>query len=394
MIQVNPTVSPRIITIPAADGAEIDVQSLVNQIRDWEDEQVNLSYPKLLSASGKEDLGGDVMVGITAKLENAQVMFEARPTPTICKVSGGNLVAVDANGTTIYPLAYSNNVMATITAASSATLQESTIIQYASFNGGVSVDVENGSPGTAYPIGTPQAPVDNLAQALTIASSRGFVRFYILESMEIDESLDFTGIEFVGQSVTKTLLTINPNANVTKCEFYETMVTGTLDGQNKLKNCMLHTLNYVNGVVEECLLGEYTVTLGGGTDAYFLDCWSAVAGTGTPTINMGGSGQKLGLRNYNGGLKITNMTGVNDNISLDLNSARIILGSTVTAGTVVCRGIGSLEDESGNNIPTGTWNGAVTIVNTAMNIVTVSSAVWADTEAKKLLTVKKYLALK
>jgi len=384
-IQVNAILSPRIITIPATDGEEITVQSLVTQIRIWEDTQVNMSYPKLLSASGKEDLGGEVMVGITAKLENAKVMFEARLTPTICKVTGGNLVAVDVNGVTMYPLEYSDNVMATITASSSATLQEMGAIQYASFNGGVSVDAVNGVSGTAYDIGTPSNPVNNLTHALSIAQSRGFGTLYILESMEIDTSLDFTGMEFIGQSVTKTLLTINPLANVTKCEFYETAVTGTLDGQNKLKNCLLQTLNFVNGVVEECLLGEYIITLGGGTDAHFLDCWSAVAGTGTPTINMGGAGQKLGLRNYNGGLKITNMTGENDNISLDLNSARIILDSTsITAGTVVCRGIGSLEDESGNYIPTGTWNG-VTIVNIAMNIVTVSSAVWAKAEAQSLI---------
>ena len=124
-IQVNPMVSPRIITIPATDGTEISVQSLVTQIRIWEDTQINMSYPKLLSASGKEDLGGEVWVGITAKLENAKVMFEARGTPTICKVSGGNLVAIDVNGATMYPLEYSDNVMATIAAASSATIVES-----------------------------------------------------------------------------------------------------------------------------------------------------------------------------------------------------------------------------------------------------------------------------
>lgn len=212
-------------------------------------------------------------------------------------------------------------------------------------------------------------------------AGNGFKTFNIKESMDIDTGLDFTNFSFIGESVTKTLLNVTASANVTKCEFYETAITGILDGENKLKNCLLQTLNYVNGVIEECLLGEYTITLGGGVDAYFLDCWSAVAGINTPTIDMGGSGQDLGLRNYNGGLKITNMSGAANNISLDLNSAKIILDSTVTAGTVVCRGVGELLDVAGNTIYSGTWNGGVTILNNALNIQTISDAVWDDVVA-------------
>ena len=124
MIQVNPIVSPRIITIPEADGDSITIQSLVNQIRDWEDEQANLSYDKLLSAGGKEVLGGGVLVGITATLENAKLKFAARTSPTVCTVLGGNLVALDANGDPMSPIQYAENVLVTLSQSSSATLIE------------------------------------------------------------------------------------------------------------------------------------------------------------------------------------------------------------------------------------------------------------------------------
>ena len=123
-IQVNPLLSPRIITIPEADGESITIQSLVNQIRDWEDNQANLAYDRLLSATGKEDLGGSVYVGITAKLENAKLKFADRTSPTVCAVSGGNLVAVDANGSSMFPIESSDNVTVTISQSSSATISE------------------------------------------------------------------------------------------------------------------------------------------------------------------------------------------------------------------------------------------------------------------------------
>lgn len=53
-------------------------------------------------------------------------------------------------------------------------------------------------------------------------------------------------------------------------------------------------------------------------------------------------------------------------MSIDLSSGNIILASTVTNGTIVCRGIGRLVDESGNDILSGTWNGA-TIINQLIN---------------------------
>ena len=125
MIQVNPLTSPRIITIPEADGTEITIQSLVNQIRDWEDEQCNLAYPYILKATGKEVLDTETLVGITATLINAKVKFEERTSETDCAIYGGNLVAVDADGAPMNAVQYSNNVTVTMTKSSSATMVQS-----------------------------------------------------------------------------------------------------------------------------------------------------------------------------------------------------------------------------------------------------------------------------
>ena len=52
-------------------------------------------------------------------------MFEARGTPTICNVRGGNLMAVNSVGTTMSPIEPSANVNVVLTQSSSATINSS-----------------------------------------------------------------------------------------------------------------------------------------------------------------------------------------------------------------------------------------------------------------------------
>lgn len=123
-IRVNPNVSPRIITIPQSDGDSITVQNLVNQLRDWEEQPSSMSFPKILKATGKDDIGGGTFVGITAKLENAKLKFEARGSPTVCVVRGGNILAVDINSNTMNVVEPSANVTVMVAQSSSATITE------------------------------------------------------------------------------------------------------------------------------------------------------------------------------------------------------------------------------------------------------------------------------
>lgn len=127
-IRVYPYLSPRVIEV-LAPLTEISLQDLSNQIKDWEDEPSNLTYPILIKTFGKQALGGGVLVGITAELQNAKISFTARdgtdtPPEVLCTVSGGNLVALDANGasmTPIYPTAYTQVVISQSSSATIAT---------------------------------------------------------------------------------------------------------------------------------------------------------------------------------------------------------------------------------------------------------------------------------
>jgi len=125
-------------------------------------------------------------------------------------------------------------------------------------------------------------------------------------------------------------------------------VTGVLDNQSTLVNCMAEDLEIRNGELRGCtLMGTITKnTVGGGNaTASIVDCWSGVAGVGTPILDMGGAGGTLSMRGYHGGITLRNKTGP-ESASIDLASGQVILEATVTGGTVVVRGVGKLLDSS------------------------------------------------
>ena len=79
---VDWSVSPRIVTVQAP-STEITIQDLLDTLRELEQEMANIIFNSIISAAGKEALGGGVTVGITATLLDAQVAFEARLTPDV-----------------------------------------------------------------------------------------------------------------------------------------------------------------------------------------------------------------------------------------------------------------------------------------------------------------------
>ena len=297
-----------------------------------------------ISAVGGNPLPGEKALGSTFFLASD---WKIRPYNASHRLTiNGNLYAEDGSDPFLDTIGtHTVRIMQQVSSLVDSTVAQLEEIEYASFGGGITVDVTSPYSGTNYPVGTAQAPVNNITDAHTIAVDRGFSTFYIIGDITITELLDLEGHVFVGESMTKSTIVIDAATQVSKCEFYDAHIQGTLDGENKTQNCLITNLNYLNGVIEQCMLGPGTITLGGSATAHFLDCWSGVPGTSTPIIDMGGSGQSLGLRNYNGGIALKNKSGI-EAVSIDLNSGQVILENTVTNGDIVIRGVGKLTDNS------------------------------------------------
>src|SRR3989344_1650072 len=88
-LTIYPHLSPRVIRVNSPTTS-ISIQEIVDLVRAWEDITKGLNFPYLIDATGKDNLGGGVSVGITATLQNALISFE---------VQGG----VDSSGTVTTP---------------------------------------------------------------------------------------------------------------------------------------------------------------------------------------------------------------------------------------------------------------------------------------------------
>ncbi len=371
----------KIITVLTPD-TEITIQNLLNSIREWENELTSMDVPVIASCAGKEPLGGGVVVGLTLTLlDDWQLAFEARSGPSYvqCTVSGGNIVATNVNGA-IYPTAFTQVL---VTASSSATQSDLDAIQYSSYGNGISIDVNNGVSGTAYPIGNQEYPVDNLSDAIIIANNKGFKTLFIRESMTLDSGTDISDFTIIGRSHVKTIITIDTSALCEGITIKNANVTGVLDGGTHLVDCSVGSINYVNGHIHHC--GLYgNLLLGGNEKAVIENCFT-VDQDSPPEIDMGGSGQSVSLPNYSGLLTINNLSSASEEIGIGLSAGMVVLSNTITAGTVIVGGSGLLVDEQGTIIRTSIWNGGVNVnVDGLVNTTTITNAVWESVEAEIL----------
>lgn len=374
---------------------------------DWlvDDSLNKFIYP--VSSVGGNPLPGSKELGSTFFLEPPWFLKPYNSSHTL-RVNG-NFYRTDG----VSPFvptddAHTVMVVQTVSSLVDSTVQQLQEIEYASFNGGVTYNKLEGFAGIDYPIGTPQKPSDNIDDTYEIAEERGFPSIYVIGDIDLTDALpDLKGYSFIGSGKDRTHITIAANANVEDCAYYDAHVIGTLDGNSKLSDCVIDNLIYVKGYIESCVLAPGTIVLAGSEEAHFLDCWSGQPGVGTPTIDMGGSGQALALRNYNGGIKLINKTGP-ESVSIDLNSGQVQLEmASMTNGTIVVRGVGKLIDSiTGEHIYSGVY-GNLTILNELVSTKSTAKEVWDSLlidflspgsfgyyVQKKLLTVSKFLGLK
>jgi hypothetical protein len=294
-----------------------------------------------------------------------------------------NLVGANSN---IGDITNVNQV--SIRSQNSAGLISNQAIEFSSFANAVTIDTGNltglAVAGTVFPTGTRQAPSNNLGDLSLIANRRGITRVNVIGNLVISgSSPSWDRFEFVGESPTKSEINILPSANVTNSEFYNAIITGTLDGNSQIEKSVIKELHYVDGTIFNCAIGPTPIYLTSGATANILQSYSTVPGTSTPSINMGGTGV-LALRGYNGGMLLYNYGGIGSH-SIDLDSGQIKLGSSFSGGTLVARGTGKLiEEDTGNHIESGIWNSGatwsgVTIINELLNVTNIANAITGGT---------------
>lgn len=215
------------------------------------------------------------------------------------------------------------------------------------FEGQVHVSQNNGLAGTAYPLGTANNPVNNIADAVTIANTNGIQELHIDEDITITATDNVDNFIIYGSHAEKSQITLQAGASTQLTQFFNCKLTGTPGGRITIKDAITEDLNDFEGIIHQTVINGF-IKLGTKPNAlsYILDCFSGVPGSSTPELDFNNSTHSVAIRNYNGGIKFTNKTQPQP-VSIDFNSGQIILDGTVTAGEIVIRGIYSITDNSG-----------------------------------------------
>lgn len=341
---------------------EFTTMELYSRWKEWMLESDNSKYEIAMRTVGGDPISDSASLGATFFLLNG---WQIRPSESSHRLSiVGNIFTDPAGTDVIIPTlgTYTVLVEMRVSNLTDATLINSPDIQYNSFAGGVHVDVLSAYTGTEYPVGTPREPVNNLADAVAIANSRGFETFHVKGNLSLDPALDYSDKTFIGESKTRTTLTLPSGAVLNNCEFLNSNVTGVLDSGARLRDCRIEDLSYVNGYIEECVLHGDILVSG---DIHLLNCWGGAPGD-PPVLDLTGGDPKVSLWNYSGQITVRNKTGAAA-MSVELNSGLVILESTVTAGTITVRGVGRVEDNSVG----------ASVTDETLGTTTVAAAVWA-----------------
>jgi len=337
----------RVIAVPKADMTlvqsspieirELDISAFHFILRDIEDDEEGIYIPTTHNYVAPISVGGVTLALIFELINGYTVTFEDGSYAV--NLAGGNSNIADKT----------NFNLVSVRSTNSAGLVQSREIEDAAYGGKVYADLVGGSGGTLYPVGTPQQPCNSIENAIIIAELRGFKTIHFESDATANSSHDLDGYTLEGHNPHNSTLTLDTGAMVDGANFIGLRVTGDLSAAGgTFTNCILDEITMFNGNCFKCHLDNNLYVVGS-NDVVFHDC-DASCPNGA-TIDCGGSGRNIGIRNFNGGLTFTNKTGPEELVVL-MNSGCLQFANTVTNGDIEATGVARLvsnESTANNN---------------------------------------------
>ena len=225
--------------------------------------------------------------------------------------------------------------------------------------GAIWIDTVNGVAGTTdFENGTVNNPVDTIADALTLAASVGLDAFQVLPGSSITLGASVDGYEFRGFSYTIAL----NGQSVSGTKFIGATVSGNDDGSNGTATVYERCGMGSNTLGANILLGcrmTGDVVLAEAADYFWDQCYSGVAGTGTPSVDLESAAEtkNLSIRHYSGGMELKNHGAGSGTHNTSIEGfGQVVLNANCAGGTVAIRGNFTVTDNA---------SGAVTLSDNA-----------------------------
>jgi len=266
---------------------------------------------------------------------------------------GGNQTAVDILGDAISPIFPTAFTQVLLTSSSSATLQNQLSLNHSTFEGHVTINLLSGNAGTAFPIGTPLEPVNNLADAKLIAAANGFNELLIKGNITIGATDILDDLTVVGDNPSQTEITFIAGCSTKKSRLMNSELRGDLAGALEISECHIEGLNGVGGDLSEtnihnCILETSGMQLST-INTQHVHITNSRTGPPDATfvpIDFNGTGGDVTIAQFNGQIEIQNMTN-NQNMKIFINSGRVRIAATCTSGTIHIHGDADVTDLSG-----------------------------------------------
>lgn len=329
----------KIINIPRADMAliqsvpteirQLNLDTFRRTLKDLEDDPAGMPFLDTHQHNTTVEVGGVILSRVIEIINGYTVTFEDGQYAV-------NLVGANSN---VGDVVNVNQV--SVRSANSAGLQDLSTLLASAYQGRVVIDVIYGQSGTDTPIGTYSTPVDNIPDALIIASVQGLHELLFVRSTPIvDEDLS-AGFLLVGSSPFFTI-TASPAADLTNCEIRNLTVVGELDGLNVLKDCIIGDVTSVSGILDTCSI---TSSMGVNGDTTLRECYSNVPGNGFPTLSAPSG--NLVIRDFHGSICVRDIVSGTHSLGIS-GEGRLIIDPTCTGGNIHPRGSPYvIDDHSG-----------------------------------------------
>lgn len=184
-------------------------------------------------------------------------------------------------------------------------------------------------------------PFNTISEAKNSTEARKLKNITILS----DETLDVDLVGYIVSSPNSSTLDLN-GQNVLETKFIGVTITGTINGTIYSEKSILRNVtnldgHHVNTGISGIVIPSANATL------TLIKPFSDIPGLGRPTLNLNGNTDvDIAIRDYSGGLNITNSTNIGNEITIGGTDFKLTIDSTNTAGVISVRGVGFLVDES------------------------------------------------
>ena len=333
----------------------LDTDKLRKDLRTWEASPEGRTEDRTHKHNTAVLLGGVEYARVLKFLPPYTFTFEEKAQPYAVSLFGSNNNLLErTNLGTVQIL--SNN---------SAGLLNVREVQHGSFDGGVTLDVDNVTGhavnGVNYPAGSPSDPIDNLAEGLSILVEEGFDKIFVKGDLTIGASDVISNLRLYGQGATlniaQSTLSFIQGCNTHEAHIYDCLVTGYQGGENFYHNCIIENLDNFHCFFDHCgfkdgTANTFTIRQSQASSrahvTYFKDCY---VDEGVFIVDRDNARPTMRFDGHSGDIKFINQNHVDvGDVYIHMRGGHITLDATVTEGYFHITGDYELKNFSGANV--------------------------------------------